>query len=561
MPNGQDIPKFEETFDIDSPEAQNILAQRQTQGLEPGEQTPEFEEAIEVPEKKRGTFEALLRGLAQGGTFGFADEIKAFLTSLGATAPGEVPGVFQPTIQIREPGAPQPTFPQALGIEREELRQTREQSPKATITGEAIGGILSSFIPGFGVAAKGAKALNAAKATALAGLAGLGETEAKTLKGKAADVAQSAAGGALLLGAGRALTGGAQKFLEKVSKESGRRAIGLPSSFIKKQLLKRESGEKALDRIDDLTLNEVIKNPFTSTKKRLITARLINKRSGKDIGNIIDDLDKRGVKAFEPSAIVTDIERTQKERIDPILGRFKESELFKSLQKQQQKVFNLLQQGKGVVSFREAKDLKDTLGSFTFRPDTSTKANREVAGQAWRFVSDALNKSIDDAGQAIGDPDLLQKWLRANERFSASSHIEKALAAKEASRIGSKQSFPFTVRDFVFSSAGGAGVGGLFGTEAIPLGVAGGVALGTAARRFGAPLAAKTAQVVETGIKPITQILQKSGKKFGKFELPLKGALARGGTQGLNAAIFVLQQRDPEFRKRIQDLQDKEAEE
>jgi len=129
--------------------------------------------------RSRSKAEAVGRGVIQGGTFGFGDEIGgAFRSVFGDEG-----------------------YREARDKIRANDRAAREAHPIAFGAGEVGGGIATSFVPGLGVvggAARGAKlAATAGKAALAGGTYGLGASEGETAGELAADTLRGAAlGGA-----------------------------------------------------------------------------------------------------------------------------------------------------------------------------------------------------------------------------------------------------------------------------------------------------------------------------------------------------------------------------
>lgn len=135
-----------------------------------------------------GLLESVGRGVAQGLTFNFADEIEAGLRSLN-------------------PGA---KYSEQIEAVRGKYRAASDAHPIGSGLGEVIGGVLGSGLTGgatgaLGLAGKGAAGVAKIAATEGA-LSGLGASEAKDAVGLARDAASSgAAGGVIGYGLGRVI--------------------------------------------------------------------------------------------------------------------------------------------------------------------------------------------------------------------------------------------------------------------------------------------------------------------------------------------------------------------
>jgi hypothetical protein len=148
--------------------------------------------------------QAVNLGVGSGGSMGFGDELGAAVETGVSKIPGlrsflqtvreHLPGDASSGVPLTDSSA---TYAQRRDAIRGHQHKAQADQPTAYLGGELAGGLVTTAVPGLGVA-KGASALKAAAAGARAGaLSGLGNSEADTLAGAAGDTA----GGALLGGA------------------------------------------------------------------------------------------------------------------------------------------------------------------------------------------------------------------------------------------------------------------------------------------------------------------------------------------------------------------------
>lgn len=124
-------------------------------------------------------FESTLRGLAQGATFGFADELAGAAEVIGGGS-----------------------YEKGRDASRAAFAAAEKANPKAFVGGAVGGGLLTAFVPGLGWLSAGKTAAQAAATGAAAGaLGGLGASTAQTPGGVVADVGKGAAIGGVLGGA------------------------------------------------------------------------------------------------------------------------------------------------------------------------------------------------------------------------------------------------------------------------------------------------------------------------------------------------------------------------
>lgn len=181
----------------------------------------EFEDVtpVELSQTTPSKKESFVRGTAQGGTLGFADEATGAIEALtgeelnagNLLMPGAVVGKTALNLgkKLYETATTDKSLQDLLNElkgsytksrdeSREAYKAAEEANPISYGAGTVAGGIASSFVPGLNVA-KGAGLLkSAATLGKVGGLASLGLSEAETVPELATDVASGAAGSAVL---------------------------------------------------------------------------------------------------------------------------------------------------------------------------------------------------------------------------------------------------------------------------------------------------------------------------------------------------------------------------
>lgn len=157
------------------------------------------DDAVAMQETSVSPALGTLRNVAQGATFGFADEIEAAGAGLGGGIAALTQGE-NPMEQARE------SYAQHLPQVRQETSKYREQNPVSSLAGELVGGagtgLAKAGAAGIGKAKSIGQALSSGAVTGAATGAAYG---AGTAEGGLGERAQGAAEGAALGG----LTGGA----------------------------------------------------------------------------------------------------------------------------------------------------------------------------------------------------------------------------------------------------------------------------------------------------------------------------------------------------------------
>ena len=265
-------------------EQQLIQALRQADAAGDTEAANRFAELIKEgrasqPQEKEGM--GHLQGganlVAQGATLGFADEGVAALAALVGKALPESMGGLPSSVSYSE----------AYEGIRNEIRgnvdQYREESPKAAMAAELVGGLATGGLGASKVAAS--KALTPVTRSALAGagggaIAGAGYSEGETL----GEVAQDAGAGALVggaLGGGLGLAG--NKLAERATNNKQLQKLletnpdGRTAKYVLNQAGKRVKDKKAIEAIDqgfDQGVVSVIKG--ASKEDKSLMRRMVN---------------------------------------------------------------------------------------------------------------------------------------------------------------------------------------------------------------------------------------------------------------------------------------------
>lgn len=267
------------------------------------ERTPVVMEKIysrfQNPEPKTGELESTVRGVAQGATMGYADE----LTGLAGAAKETLFG-----------GKDFSQFGNIYRTERDSSRsnyeKARKDNPKLFTTGEVGGSIATSLIPGLGIA-KGAKFIPAVlKAGAIGGIQAGGLSNSDITKGEGTDfvkdVVPGVATGGLMQGAFSGI-GAIGRSLKPttIAKKAGNIMLGAPEDAMERYI-KNPDAIKNADSLSDLAskLSDVADDLKTASIQGSKKSREILKESGKtvrssSIQKILRDKADEITKSFE----------------------------------------------------------------------------------------------------------------------------------------------------------------------------------------------------------------------------------------------------------------------
>lgn len=258
-------------FDPDAYLASRVSPQR----VEQSQDRNGWTKIVDQPRPEVSTGAALGRGLAQGVTFGFADELA-----------GAVESVFTDK-----------TYKQARDESRAAFKAAQEAHPYAYGAAEIGGGIATSLIPvgglarGAGLAAKGVRALAAApvalKAGAAGALSGLGASEAEDVSALLRDAATSGVVSGVTGAAVSRLVGGASKrVLGRTAKDivEGESTAKLS---IAKKFGERAGGEELA------ALDDALKSAPALRRKLATSAASSPEKAGKAVAKRMDEISSK----------------------------------------------------------------------------------------------------------------------------------------------------------------------------------------------------------------------------------------------------------------------------
>jgi hypothetical protein len=500
------------------------------------------------------TGEALARGFAQGGSFGFADELGAEL--------GMADEYLRRTFGS---GGVYPQKPvlEALRaryeLEREanqrEMERLREQRPVTTALGE-VGGALAVPIPGAGVvgnvAVRGTRAV--ATGRALAPLARIARPVARFAEPVAKVAAESALGGAYAgFGEGEGLGGSLQQAAESglaagvtaggltkatraaapalktFSEEMALRAVGAKAGI--QNALRKMNYETAEEAraLGARALKYGIVTPGATKDQVFNRATAIIESEGQRIGEVTDPALVKQKKA------VFDFVRSARATAKP----------FEKIDKQKQRAAGpvrefvqdiLAQSGEQLPeeSFDAARRLKTSAQSVvTWDPATGSMPAKLKRQAVRAFTADFKDQIEEQLGKKAA-----QKFKDAAQKYSTASDIQKL--SREAATSEAQSRWMGLVGTGL-GAAAGTTLGVTQDSAALGLGTLVAVPfLEALARRRGPALSAVTASKVGAFVK-------KHGPKLERA--------MEGGRAAKASTHFLLSQRDPEYRRDAEELE------
>lgn len=502
-----------------------------------------MEQEAEAEQDKPSQLGVGARALGQGLAFGFGDEALA-----GVKAPFS-----------------DKNYTELRDENRVALARDREAFPKTAIGGEIAGAVLPSVAATLlsGPVGGGASVANAgrlasvaksvfnpatAKALAAGGAAyGLGSSEADLTEGDVGGAAMDAAkgagtalalgrglpavaapvmkaGGNMLRRAGDVLSGPAELMASK--------AAGLTKAFKNKFKITPEQA-RATGRV---ALDEGVVGPLSDADDMLQVVEELNNRIGPEIGKMLKDAEKRG--------IVPDF-KGMIERLEAEAAPYGKTDIGRSIYNQYQKVIRDIKGMQGAptvipaaedvgvsmlgTSAREAAptvipgqpgsigdlaDYKKVVGSVAYPKGAAPRTSNEGAIAGYSEVSKGLENVMDEG---VPDGPFRELYKSLKQKYGAGSRMEMALE-KARSAADDTPSFLRHPIDAVTKKA----------------------------EQYIQPVAAVT-------MDRISKLLQRAPQSLGQYGPMLQQAIQRGGTS-FATQNFLLQQRDPEYRKKMEEL-------
>lgn len=351
--------------------------------------------------------EAALLGAAQGATLGFADE----LTGAGETAikavKGEVPLNKEALLE---------EYRKLRDLTRESYKAAEEEHPGTYTAGQVAGGIGTAFVPGLNIAKGASLAKTALQGAGLGAAAGLGASE-ELDKEAALSAAQGAALGGGLGAAGFGITKGLSGLSSKVaatlsdkSDELAATAAGIKGKFAK------DMSPEQIRELGRVLKQQGVVKAFQSPEDIMLAAQKLEETSGKAIGDLAQGLDEKGLLAYNPREVATEIQSKARVASE---GQSKLQELLNMVRGSKkispsQELLSPEQR----LSFSEAQNLKGRLATEAFGKG-GTAESKEVAKLVGGMVDENYLASLEQAAKETGDPALLEQLLDLRKQYRA----------------------------------------------------------------------------------------------------------------------------------------------
>lgn len=552
------------------------------------------------PEASISMLESGLRGLAQGASFGFADEIT-----------GAIEGALTDK-----------TYEQARDESRANYDKASNANPLTYGAGEIAGGVGTALVPGLNVA-KGASLATKIGVGAGAGAAyGLGASEADLTKGEIGGAAADTATGAVVGGAVSGAVESLSPLAKYVSKKAAEKSLDFAIDAIhpRMQDLKRYYGTEKLRQMGQELIDQKIIKPFDTADdiyRKLVertqdigesieakvnigmpqealldTGEFVDRMKNETaaiagtgpnaagavskVGTYLDDtVSKLGTPIENPNSLVPEqgfggsVVSTGGEELAPPIGGSYGLEGGGTLSKEIiDPVYGTTQivqePGPGTLKYRQGQSaIHDPVYNPAPTPQL-TAGSSEIVGKVAPF--DHRPRTLDpvdifnldrNIGNDIYNPHLadakkpfehirrtLSETIKAADPSGEVAAMKKQYhLLEEGERIARNEAArmqanqSYNLGDFVAATAGASAFG------------PGGLALGVAKHL----MRTRGSSTAAVGLDKLSKILAAAPDMFGSYGPILKKAAARG-TNALAVQHYVLSQRDPKYREQLEKL-------
>jgi hypothetical protein len=580
------------------------------QQRQPGNaEVDDWQEVEVAPEVGYG--ESALRGVAQGASFGFADEITAAL----------------------EAALTDKSYEQARDESRANYKAAEEANPLTYNAANIAGGVGTAFVPGLNAAKLGSAGARIAAGAAAGGAYGLGGSEADLTKGDVAGAARDTLTGAALGGAVSGAVESLSPVTRYISRKASEKAVDMALDTIHPRMTDlrkmygtdklRQMGQELIDQgiirpfdtaddvyrklVDrtkeigeaiDVKVNTMGGAPllnsgeFANEMKGAVASKMGNSPNAptamNKVGGYLDDtVAKVGTPVENPNSLVPEVgyeghvvirggeELPQAARSGTVItdsipaqtvadpsGLLPATEI-PSVQGQSKQLSSFQPNGDPLLPIPDAPTFAPSsmqkVGSgkaFDNRPRTmdavdAWELQKDIGSavnygkkiqdlpesqQALETIRKRLSDKVKAADPTIGKATLPEGEMAALQKQYHLLETAEGIAQNEAMRLQANQSL--SLGDMAASAAGAAALG--------PSGLLFGVGK-KLARTRGASTAA-------WGLDKLSKVLATAPEAFGSYGPALKQAASRG-SNSLAVHHYLLSQRDPEYRKLLESLQ------
>lgn len=511
--------------------------------------------------------ESGVRGLAQGASFGFSDEITGALEALLS----------------------EKTYEQARDESRKAYEDAQAANPYTYGAGQIGGAVATAFIPGLGE-------MNLAKAAAMGGAQALGDSKADNIADLAKDTALGVGIGGATHGVLDKVVSPGLKYLKNkageylpeavdfTTKKLGKGLFGVDEKATENYLKNANDVNKAysMGELADAVLNKaddssVLNEMRTKTSQLSTDAwNTLNNKAGLDKFDVIQSITNY---IDDPKAGLTidgvTIGNAQEQAIKRLQGLQKQIQSLPGDQINESNLKRIIQNLDENINWNnpEMGPTNDAVKSLRGFIDQRLKTQNPAYETAMSKVEDITKAQgeIKSVFQNRLNPENYDKFTKQvknlinKDEMSAANQAVDKIEEHTGYNLRKDITDSWTKSQFEKGDINGSRktlLGGLVGSSAGSMmggptgGVVGGAiggSVGYTADRYAGPIFKKFLDGQIAG----QDFVRAYGSRLGKYAPVLEQAANRG-SQSLIATHFLLSQRDPTYRKTVKSLEDKE---
>lgn len=330
-----------------------------------------------APVEQPGMVEAGLRGLKQGVTLGFGDELTGAIESLFTSK----------------------TYKQSRDEARASDKAAQGAHPWVYGAGELGGGVATSLVPGLGLAKGAGLAANAIKAGAISAVAGLGGSEKETIGGQLQDAATSGVLGGVTAGVAGKVLAGAPERVEK--RLLGNITEGATAT--QRDRVVGRAGSKVGDVLEAIKGDKAIKAAGAEPSKLLPAIETALDDAGSRLDAVYAKAGSQGIKVSDVvgrvQGIAADLAKDPGKRPLATAVQSTADDILASWGSRTH------------VSPQEVRVLARDIGDSAFRgsPAIAPKQGQAVGRQVWGELKDLIGQSVEASGGAKTELDALNR--------------------------------------------------------------------------------------------------------------------------------------------------------
>lgn len=349
--------------------------------------------------------ESFVRGLAQGGSLGFADELTG---ALGAVS--DVAGDKYQLADLLE------RYKAQRDESREAYKKAEEANPLTSIAGNIAGGAATALIPGLGQA-------NLANAIKIGAATGLGASEGDTLGEQVKSAGLGAGLGTAAYGAGKTL--GALSDLFKTSEigRSFRSSLGVGEKYgvnaattegLEKaqQILKNKTTE-IFNPIDKITATNA------AAKRKIVDEASANIARSKD--DFIKEAQEAIASIYQPASVKSgDVEYKELADLVNSIGSPEVPAIIGG------KLTTVA--GDIKANARMYDDIRKIAGDIMERKDVLDSRSTKAASKIYDLAKQYTRDSVDELSKV--------RLAKIDETLSASKNLDKIMSFADGNKVG-----------------------------------------------------------------------------------------------------------------------------